>query len=100
MYFQESIAFEGLSPSPTIAPPGPTEESWLNVGIVTQSFLDVELWDTIPTFNQDSSVGPGGAMVGLGDKHSNYPSIQKYSIHDIQVSGYHWYYPLIPIIKW
>ena len=42
-FFPESTAFEGLSPSPTIAPPGPTEESWLNVGIVTQSFLDVEL---------------------------------------------------------
>ena len=30
-----------------------------------------KLWVTIPTFNQDSSVGPGGAMVGLGDKPSN-----------------------------
>ena len=30
-----------------------------------------KLWVTIPTFNQDSSVGPGGAIVGLGDKPSN-----------------------------
>ena len=39
----ESTAFEGLSPSPTIAPLGPSEESYVPVGIVTQSFLDVEL---------------------------------------------------------
>ena len=51
-----------------------------------------KLWVTIPTFNQDSSVGPGGAIVGLGDKPSNAVDSWKKRIYllSIGMSGYQW----------